>query len=212
MEDTTSILPRLKKRNSNAYSIGALAKSSLSGVSGVCLSCKLVTDPMLAPVWVGGDGGNMAPCGCPLSLPVSIYNARQWHVDPLVEYQISEEMLTRNEIHYPQHIFSPLWLVVLGVVMDGNCSYFCVLSACGVQRGDRSLFRDVLVSFCLCVRKYSSVWCFSWFFFSSIFNLQSSFHLTLWKVRSDLLLNAGLTSVNNWWVDFSYEFYVSSHM
>lgn len=65
MEDTTSILPRLKKRNSNAYSIGALAKSSLSGVSGVCLSCNLVTDPMLAPVWVGGDGGNMAPCGCP---------------------------------------------------------------------------------------------------------------------------------------------------
>uniref|UniRef100_A0A8B9KLN7 Family with sequence similarity 131 member Bb n=1 Tax=Astyanax mexicanus TaxID=7994 RepID=A0A8B9KLN7_ASTMX len=33
MEDTTSILPRLKKRNSNAYSIGALAKSSLSGVT-----------------------------------------------------------------------------------------------------------------------------------------------------------------------------------
>uniref|UniRef100_A0A8C2WK36 Family with sequence similarity 131 member B n=1 Tax=Cyclopterus lumpus TaxID=8103 RepID=A0A8C2WK36_CYCLU len=32
MEDTTSILPRLK-RNSNAYGIGALAKSSLSGVS-----------------------------------------------------------------------------------------------------------------------------------------------------------------------------------
>ncbi|XP_051575055.1 uncharacterized protein LOC127453071 isoform X4 [Myxocyprinus asiaticus] len=33
MEDTTSILPRLKKRNSNAYGIGALAKSSLTGVS-----------------------------------------------------------------------------------------------------------------------------------------------------------------------------------
>ncbi|KAM4600354.1 uncharacterized protein fam131bb isoform 2-T2 [Polymixia lowei] len=32
MEDTTSILPRLK-RNSNAYGIGALAKSSLTGVS-----------------------------------------------------------------------------------------------------------------------------------------------------------------------------------
>ncbi|XP_069038962.1 protein FAM131B isoform X2 [Lepisosteus oculatus] len=32
MEDTTSILPRLK-RNSNTYGIGALAKSSLSGVS-----------------------------------------------------------------------------------------------------------------------------------------------------------------------------------
>ncbi|XP_028325596.1 AF4/FMR2 family member 4 isoform X4 [Gouania willdenowi] len=32
MEDTTSILPRLK-RNSNAYGIGALAKSSLSGVT-----------------------------------------------------------------------------------------------------------------------------------------------------------------------------------
>lgn len=37
MEDTTSILPRLK-RNSSAYGIGALAKSSLTGVSGVCLS------------------------------------------------------------------------------------------------------------------------------------------------------------------------------
>lgn len=30
MEDTTSILPKLK-RNSNAYGIGALAKSSFSG-------------------------------------------------------------------------------------------------------------------------------------------------------------------------------------
>ncbi|XP_072535673.1 uncharacterized protein fam131bb isoform X1 [Salminus brasiliensis] len=46
MEDTTSILPRLKKRNSNAYSIGALAKSSLSGVSGVTRSMKdKVTKP-----------------------------------------------------------------------------------------------------------------------------------------------------------------------
>lgn len=45
MEDTTSILPRLKKRNSNAYGIGALAKSSLTGVSGVCLSCQMVKWP-----------------------------------------------------------------------------------------------------------------------------------------------------------------------
>ncbi|KAG7457758.1 hypothetical protein MATL_G00230620 [Megalops atlanticus] len=33
MEDTTSILPRLKRNSSNAYGIGALAKSSLSGVT-----------------------------------------------------------------------------------------------------------------------------------------------------------------------------------
>ncbi|XP_069038963.1 protein FAM131B isoform X3 [Lepisosteus oculatus] len=39
MEDTTSILPRLK-RNSNTYGIGALAKSSLSGVSGVSRTMK----------------------------------------------------------------------------------------------------------------------------------------------------------------------------
>ncbi|XP_017328784.1 uncharacterized protein fam131bb isoform X1 [Ictalurus punctatus] len=46
MEDTTSILPQLKKRNSNAYGIGALAKSSLSGVSGVSRSMKdKVTKP-----------------------------------------------------------------------------------------------------------------------------------------------------------------------
>ncbi|XP_026084783.1 auxin response factor 19-like isoform X2 [Carassius auratus] len=46
MEDTTSILPRLKKRNSNAYGIGALAKSSLTGVSGVSRSMKdKVTKP-----------------------------------------------------------------------------------------------------------------------------------------------------------------------
>ncbi|XP_060720880.1 uncharacterized protein fam131ba isoform X5 [Tachysurus vachellii] len=45
MEDTTSILPRLK-RNSNAYGIGALAKSSLTGVSGVTRSMKdKVTKP-----------------------------------------------------------------------------------------------------------------------------------------------------------------------
>uniref|UniRef100_A0A672NWX8 Family with sequence similarity 131 member B n=1 Tax=Sinocyclocheilus grahami TaxID=75366 RepID=A0A672NWX8_SINGR len=46
MEDTTSILPRLKKRNSDAYGIGALAKSSLTGVSGVSRSMKdKVTKP-----------------------------------------------------------------------------------------------------------------------------------------------------------------------
>ncbi|XP_058602727.1 protein FAM131B isoform X7 [Onychostoma macrolepis] len=46
MEDTTSILPQLKKRNSNAYGIGALAKSSLTGVSGVSRSMKdKVTKP-----------------------------------------------------------------------------------------------------------------------------------------------------------------------
>ncbi|XP_010783053.1 protein FAM131B-like [Notothenia coriiceps] len=45
MEDTTSILPRLK-RNSNAYGIGALANASLSGVSGVSRTMKeRVTKP-----------------------------------------------------------------------------------------------------------------------------------------------------------------------
>eukprot|EP00064_Thunnus_orientalis_P015932 superscaffoldBa00003057_g15995 len=33
MEDTTSILPRLKRKPNNTYGIGALAKSSLSGVT-----------------------------------------------------------------------------------------------------------------------------------------------------------------------------------
>ncbi|KAM8884569.1 uncharacterized protein ACB058_000682 isoform 3-T3 [Synchiropus picturatus] len=33
MEDTTSILPRLKRKPNNSYGIGALAKSSLSGVT-----------------------------------------------------------------------------------------------------------------------------------------------------------------------------------
>ncbi|XP_008420907.1 protein FAM131B-like isoform X3 [Poecilia reticulata] len=33
MEDTTSILPRLKRKSANAYGIGALAKSSLTGVT-----------------------------------------------------------------------------------------------------------------------------------------------------------------------------------
>uniref|UniRef100_A0A3Q2WVP9 Uncharacterized protein n=3 Tax=Haplochromini TaxID=319058 RepID=A0A3Q2WVP9_HAPBU len=44
MEDTTSILPRLK-RNSNAYGIGALAKSSLSGVSVTRTMKERVTKP-----------------------------------------------------------------------------------------------------------------------------------------------------------------------
>ncbi|KAF1388071.1 hypothetical protein PFLUV_G00086440 [Perca fluviatilis] len=45
MEDTTSILPKLK-RNSNAYGIGALANASLSGVSGVSRTMKeRVTKP-----------------------------------------------------------------------------------------------------------------------------------------------------------------------
>ncbi|XP_074543725.1 uncharacterized protein LOC141803524 isoform X3 [Halichoeres trimaculatus] len=46
MEDTTSILPRLKRKPANTYGIGALAKSSLSGVSGVSRSMKdKVTKP-----------------------------------------------------------------------------------------------------------------------------------------------------------------------
>uniref|UniRef100_M3ZFK0 Family with sequence similarity 131 member Ba n=1 Tax=Xiphophorus maculatus TaxID=8083 RepID=M3ZFK0_XIPMA len=46
MEDTTSILPRLKRKSANAYGIGALAKSSLTGVSGVTRSMKdKVTKP-----------------------------------------------------------------------------------------------------------------------------------------------------------------------
>nr|XP_057902697.1 uncharacterized protein LOC131101495 isoform X3 [Doryrhamphus excisus] len=46
MEDTTSILPRLKRKSNNSYGIGALAKSSLSGVSGVTRSMKdKVTKP-----------------------------------------------------------------------------------------------------------------------------------------------------------------------
>uniref|UniRef100_A0A3B5AEF9 Uncharacterized LOC103356845 n=1 Tax=Stegastes partitus TaxID=144197 RepID=A0A3B5AEF9_9TELE len=46
MEDTTSILPRLKRKPANTYGIGALAKSSLSGVSGVTRSMKdKVTKP-----------------------------------------------------------------------------------------------------------------------------------------------------------------------
>ncbi|CAK6978416.1 uncharacterized protein LOC122969909 isoform X1, partial [Scomber scombrus] len=46
MEDTTSILPRLKRPPNNSYGIGALAKSSLSGVSGVSRSMKdKVTKP-----------------------------------------------------------------------------------------------------------------------------------------------------------------------
>ncbi|KAG7474469.1 hypothetical protein JOB18_009814 [Solea senegalensis] len=44
MEDTTSILPRLK-RNSNPYGIGALAKSSLSGVSVTRTMKERVTKP-----------------------------------------------------------------------------------------------------------------------------------------------------------------------
>ncbi|KAM6973865.1 uncharacterized protein LKV04_015562 isoform 3-T3 [Tautogolabrus adspersus] len=46
MEDTTSILPRLKRKSANSYGIGALAKSSLTGVSGVSRSMKdKVTKP-----------------------------------------------------------------------------------------------------------------------------------------------------------------------
>ncbi|XP_072226564.1 uncharacterized protein [Leuresthes tenuis] len=46
MEDTTSILPRLKRKSTNTYGIGALAKSSLTGVSGVTRSMKdKVTKP-----------------------------------------------------------------------------------------------------------------------------------------------------------------------
>ncbi|KAL3043539.1 uncharacterized protein LOC117545358 isoform X3 [Gymnodraco acuticeps] len=46
MEDTTSILPRPKRKPPQAYGIGALAKSSLTGVSGVPRSMKdKVTKP-----------------------------------------------------------------------------------------------------------------------------------------------------------------------
>uniref|UniRef100_A0A8D3AM30 Family with sequence similarity 131 member Ba n=1 Tax=Scophthalmus maximus TaxID=52904 RepID=A0A8D3AM30_SCOMX len=46
MEDTTSILPRLNRKPAQTYGIGALAKSSLTGVSGVSRSMKdKVTKP-----------------------------------------------------------------------------------------------------------------------------------------------------------------------
>ncbi|XP_068567557.1 protein FAM131B-like isoform X7 [Cebidichthys violaceus] len=46
MEDTSSILPRLKRKPAQTYGIGALAKSSLTGVSGVSRSMKdKVTKP-----------------------------------------------------------------------------------------------------------------------------------------------------------------------
>ncbi|KAM8841391.1 uncharacterized protein AB9W97_001729 isoform 1-T1 [Spinachia spinachia] len=46
MEDTSSILPRLKRKPPQTYGIGALAKSSLTGVSGVSRSMKdKVTKP-----------------------------------------------------------------------------------------------------------------------------------------------------------------------
>ncbi|XP_063054273.1 uncharacterized protein fam131bb [Engraulis encrasicolus] len=57
MEDTTSILPRLKKRKSEQYGIGALAKSSLTGVTGVSRSMKdKVTKPT---VMAGGRVAHM---------------------------------------------------------------------------------------------------------------------------------------------------------
>ncbi|XP_030392263.1 protein FAM131B isoform X3 [Gopherus evgoodei] len=66
MEDTTSILPKLK-RNSNAYGIGALAKSSFSGPLGISRSMKdHVTKPTAMGQgrvahmieWQGWDKGN----------------------------------------------------------------------------------------------------------------------------------------------------------
>ncbi|TWW79057.1 Protein FAM131B, partial [Takifugu flavidus] len=62
MEDTTSILPRLK-RNSNPYGIGALAKSSLSGVSGQ----RWMVGPAAANVTasrVGAERSNMVGGVC----------------------------------------------------------------------------------------------------------------------------------------------------
>ena len=47
MEDTTSILPKLK-RNSNAYGIGALAKSSFSGET-LTWGCVQTGDSLGAP-------------------------------------------------------------------------------------------------------------------------------------------------------------------
>ncbi|KAJ0054769.1 hypothetical protein NL108_001910 [Boleophthalmus pectinirostris] len=82
MEDTTSILPRLKRKSANSYGIGALAKSSLTGVSGVCRGVGKV--PMLppllqAPFSLGSEETRSVdptwlplPCGCPPPPPSSI--------------------------------------------------------------------------------------------------------------------------------------------
>ncbi|KAB0403385.1 hypothetical protein E2I00_007402 [Balaenoptera physalus] len=64
MEDTTSILPKLK-RNSNAYGIGALAKSSFSGV----MEQFAISEATLM-AWSSMDGEDMSvnstqePLGC----------------------------------------------------------------------------------------------------------------------------------------------------
>lgn len=100
MEDTTSILPRLK-RNSDSYGIGALAKSSLTGVSGVCLSRYMVTDPMLAPVEEMASGANMAapvgppfPFQFPILLP--LISACQWPQLAIDESPIRSNQITNN--------------------------------------------------------------------------------------------------------------------
>lgn len=177
MEDTTSILPRLKKRNSNAYGIGALAKSSLTGVSGVCLSCKLVTDPMLAPVWVGGDGGNMAPCGCPFHslFPFTMLANGMWSHWWNIRYQkrclLRKKYITHNTFFFPM-------ACCFGSGDGRELQLFlcvkCLWSAA---------WRSVSVLWCsnvfLCPSdyhvctdtQYSAVWCFFQIFFLLIFNL-----------------------------------------
>ncbi|XP_006804298.1 protein FAM131B-like [Neolamprologus brichardi] len=59
MEDTTSILPRLKRKSANTYGIGALAKSSLSGVSGVCIMQQFAISEATLFGWNSMDGESM---------------------------------------------------------------------------------------------------------------------------------------------------------
>ena len=104
MEDTTSILPRLK-RNSNAFGIGALAKSSLTGVSGVCL-----IDGKPTPCWLQTGGvrwsQHVSPYGCFLScsLPTSIDNihVNAWPqvIDGIQpDFHLFNTQKVENEVH-----------------------------------------------------------------------------------------------------------------
>ncbi|TKS88796.1 Protein FAM131B [Collichthys lucidus] len=57
MEDTTSILPRLKRKSANSYGIGALAKSSLTALrpSSLSFSEEHTADPVQSVTAVSSD-------------------------------------------------------------------------------------------------------------------------------------------------------------
>ncbi len=178
MEDTTSILPRLKKRNSNAYGIGALAKSSLTGVSGVCLSCEMVNWPHVdsrlrwsqhGPLWVSLFTTHFHLQHSPMARAIGEFQIR------IVSWKVSD-MLPIMHCHMAFHFILSWWerqVLVCNVLVKCRDQSVCLVTLLFLRLLCLCFCSSVVRSEVKCSAVYTLLWKTFYFNFN---NSCSSFH------------------------------------